>query len=60
MGWFAWLSNTNIENALNDIGESLQSLHTKVNIIMAQVSVEQDVLDTIGTELAPSAMRYKP
>lgn len=51
MGWFAWLSNTNIENALNDIGESLQSLHTKVNIIMAQVSVEQDVLDTIGTEL---------
>jgi hypothetical protein len=48
VGWFAWLSTTNIDAALNDIGKSLASLHTKVDSLMAQVAVEQDTLNTIG------------
>jgi hypothetical protein len=42
--WFAWLSRTNIEDTLIRIEQKLDQL-------MAQVSVEQDTLNTIGTEL---------
>jgi archaellum component FlaC len=44
MGLFVLLSNANIVETINRIEQ-------KVDRIMALVSVEQDVLNTIGTEL---------